>query len=136
MPDVAGRWLRLLLCTLGGIFWREISYLGVAGLDTPIWDVLARQGEQERVLTRVTMRPRSPAFQIRQVVPAGLLWVSFAAGLVGHGFLHWNFYIYVVIMYINILYPFLCIRGGGNGWMAMDAFRCRSYFGSISVILS
>jgi hypothetical protein len=32
MPDVAGRWLRSLLRTLGGIFGQEISYLGVAGV--------------------------------------------------------------------------------------------------------
>jgi hypothetical protein len=45
MPDVAGGWLRSLLRTLGGIFGREILHLGVAELDTPIWDVLAPQGE-------------------------------------------------------------------------------------------
>jgi len=61
-----------VLCTLGGIFGREISYLGVAGLDIPIWDVLAPQGEQEQALNRLTMRPRSPAFPIRQAVPVGL----------------------------------------------------------------
>ena len=61
MPDVAGRWLCSLLHTLGGIFGWEISYLGVAGLDTPIWDVLAPQGEQERVLNCLTMRARSKA---------------------------------------------------------------------------
>jgi hypothetical protein len=72
MPDVAGGWLRSLLCTLGGIFGREISYLGVAGLDTPIWDVLAPQGEQEQALNRLTMCSRSPAFPIRQAVPVGL----------------------------------------------------------------
>jgi len=70
MPDVAGGWLCSLLLTLGGILGREISYL--AGLITPIWDVLVPQGEQEQVLNRLTMRPRSPAFQIRQVVPVGL----------------------------------------------------------------
>jgi len=57
---------------LGGIFGWEISYLGVAGLDTPIWDVLAPQGEQEQALNHLTMRPRSPAFPIRQAVPVGL----------------------------------------------------------------
>jgi hypothetical protein len=56
----------------GGIFGREISYLGVAGLDTPIWDVLAPQGEQELALNRLTMRARSPVFPIRQAVPVGL----------------------------------------------------------------
>ena len=77
MPDVAGRWLRSLLRMLGGIFGWEILYLGVAGLDTPIWDVLAPQGEQERALNRLTMRPRSPAFPIRQVVPVGLAGAQF-----------------------------------------------------------
>jgi len=77
MPDVAGGWLRSLLRTLGGIFGREISYLGVAGLVTPIWDVLAPQGEQEQVLNRLTTRPRSPAFPIRQAVPVGLAGARF-----------------------------------------------------------
>jgi len=72
MPDVAGGWSRSLLGALGGIFGREISYLGRAGLVTPIWDVLAPQGEQERVLNRLTTCSRSPAFPIRQVVPVGL----------------------------------------------------------------
>jgi hypothetical protein len=72
MPDVAVGWLRSLLLTLGGIFRRDISYLGIAGLVTPIWDVLAPQGEQERVPNRLSMRSRSPAFQIRQLVPVGL----------------------------------------------------------------
>ena len=72
MPDVAGGWLCSLLHTLGGIFRWQISYLGVAGLDTPIWDVLAPQGEQGRALNRLTTCPRSPAFQIRQPVPVGL----------------------------------------------------------------
>ena len=77
MPDVAGGWLRSLLRMLRGIFGQEISYLGVAGLDTPIWDVLAPQGEQEQALNRLTMRPRSPAFPIRQAVPVGLAGAQF-----------------------------------------------------------
>jgi hypothetical protein len=77
MPDVAGGWLCSLLRTLGGIFGREISYLGIAGLDTPIWDVLAPQGEQERALNRLRMCSRSPAFPIRQAVPVGLAWARF-----------------------------------------------------------
>jgi len=118
MPDVAGRWLRSLLCTLGGIFGREISYLGVAGLDTPIWDVLARQGEQERVLNRLTTRPRSPAFQIRQVVPAGLLGVSFAAGLVGLGFSCFKICTLLATVYLHIIYHFINIGGCRNGWIS------------------
>jgi len=77
MPDVAGGWLCSLLCMLGGIFGWEISYLGVAGLDTPIWDVLAPQGKQKRVLNRLTTCPRSLAFPIRQAVPVGLAGARF-----------------------------------------------------------
>jgi len=77
MPDVAGRWLRSLLRMLRGIFRWEISYLGVAGLDTPIWNVLAPQGEQEQALNCLTMCPRSPAFPIRQAVPVGLAGARF-----------------------------------------------------------
>ena len=46
--------------------------MGRTGLVTPIWDVLAPQGEQERALNRLTMHSRSLAFQIRQVVPVAL----------------------------------------------------------------
>ena len=68
-PDVCS-----LLCMLGGIFGQEISYLGEAGLDTPIW---APQGEQEWALNHLTMCPRSPAFPIRQAVPVGLAGAQF-----------------------------------------------------------
>jgi hypothetical protein len=59
------------------MFGQEILYLGVAGLDTPIWDVLAPQGEQERVLNGLTMCSRSPAFPIRLAVPVELAWARF-----------------------------------------------------------
>ena len=72
MPDVVLGWFCSLLSTLGGGLGREISYLGVEWLVTPIWDVLAPQEEQEQALNRLTMRPRSPAFQIRQAVPVGI----------------------------------------------------------------
>jgi hypothetical protein len=72
MPDVAGGWLHSLLRTLGGILGREILYLGVAGLDTPIWDVLVLQGEEEEVLNRLRTGSISPGFPIRQAVPLGL----------------------------------------------------------------
>jgi len=77
MPDVVLGWFCSLLSTLGGIFAWEISYLGVEWLITPIWDVLAPQREQEWVLNHLTMRPRSPAFQIRQAVPVGIAQARF-----------------------------------------------------------
>ena len=36
-----------LLGTLGGILGGKLYILGVAGYDTPIWDVLALQGERK-----------------------------------------------------------------------------------------
>jgi len=72
MPDVAVGWLCSPLGMLGGNFGRDILYLGVAGLDTPIWDVLAPEGEQEEALNRLRMGSISPGFPIRQAVPLGL----------------------------------------------------------------
>jgi hypothetical protein len=64
--------VRSLLGLLGGIFRRDISYLGTVGLFTPIWDVLAPEGKQEGALNCLATRSRSPAFLIRQAVPVGL----------------------------------------------------------------
>jgi hypothetical protein len=86
MPDVAGGWLRSLLRTLGGILGREVLYLGVAGLDTPIWDVLALEGKQEEALNRLRMGSRSPSSQLGKRYQTGLFGLGFAAGLVGLGF--------------------------------------------------
>jgi hypothetical protein len=77
MPDVAGGWLRLLLGVLGGDFGRDILYLGVAGIVTPIWDVLAPEGEQEEALNHLRTGSISLGFPIRQVVPLGLAWARF-----------------------------------------------------------
>jgi len=94
--------------------------LGRAGLITPIWDVLAPQGEQERALNHLTTRPRSPAFQIRQVVPVGLLGLGFAAGLVGFGLSQIKICITVDIIHLHTFHSFLWLKRGGNGWMAAD----------------
>ena len=73
MPDVAVRWLHLLLGMLGGAkLGQEILYLGAAGSGTPIWDVLAPQGEQEWVLNHLKMGSISPCFPIWQAVPLGI----------------------------------------------------------------
>ena len=72
MPDVVLGWFCSLLSILEGIFRWEISYLGVTGLVTPIWDVLVPQGEQEQALNCLTMHSRSLCVQIRQAVPVGL----------------------------------------------------------------
>jgi hypothetical protein len=64
MPDVAGGWLRSLLGALGGISGGKLYILGVAGLDTPIWDVLAPEGKREEAEGRLRTGSRSPASQL------------------------------------------------------------------------
>jgi len=49
----SGRVVRSLLGLLGGISGGKLYILGVAGLDTPIWDVLALQGEREEAGERL-----------------------------------------------------------------------------------
>jgi hypothetical protein len=124
MPDVAVGWLRSLLRMLGGIFGREISYLGVAGLVTPIWDVLAPQGEQERALNHLRTCSRSLAFPIRKAVPVVLDQAQFCC------WARWAWFFAVENMYItsytvfthNII--FFIHRGkwewmDGSGWVWM-----------------
>jgi hypothetical protein len=52
----------------------------------------------------------------------GMYWLKFAIGLVLHGFLQQKKYILVDITYIHASKPFPGLRGGGNGWMAVDNF--------------
>jgi len=86
MPDVVDGWLCSLLRTLGGNFGWDILYLGIYGLYTSIWDVLAPEGEQEGAKKRSTTRPRSPGSQLGKRCQLGLLGLSFAPGLVVLGF--------------------------------------------------
>jgi hypothetical protein len=56
------------LCSLlgmtGGNFGWDILYLGIYGLRTPIWDVLALEGEQEGVKKHSRMCSRSPSSKL------------------------------------------------------------------------
>jgi hypothetical protein len=74
MPDVAGRWLRSLLGVLGG---GKLYILGVAGYNTPIWDVLALQGVPEEAGEHNCGAILINFFPIRQAVPGGLAWARF-----------------------------------------------------------
>jgi hypothetical protein len=47
MPEVVGEWVHSLFGTLEGIWGGKLYILGVVGYNTPIWDVLALQGERE-----------------------------------------------------------------------------------------
>jgi hypothetical protein len=103
MPEVMVGWCARCGAHWGGNLERKILYLGAAGLDTPIWDVLTLQGEQEWALNHLTMHTRSPAFQIRQAVPVQL---ARAAGL-GLRLSQLKMYITVDTMFLHIIYRFL-----------------------------
>jgi hypothetical protein len=64
---------------VGGDFGREIVYLGVAGYDTPIWDVLAPEGEREEAGEHIDSPKLIKFFPIRQAVPVGLARARFCS---------------------------------------------------------
>jgi hypothetical protein len=72
MPEVVVGWCARCWARWGGIGGGKF-YIG-EGMTyyTPIWDVLAPEGEQEAALNRLRTRSRSLAFLIRQAVPVGL----------------------------------------------------------------
>jgi len=77
----------LAVTHIGGHIWAENFVFGCSRVSYTHLGCFGAPGEQEQVLNRLTMHPRSPAFPIRQAVPVGLLGLGFAAGLTGHGFL-------------------------------------------------
>jgi len=80
MPDVAVGWLHSLLGTLGGgKLGREIIYLGAAGSGTPIWDVLAPEGEREEAAEHIYSPRLINFFSIRQAVPVGFAQSGFCS---------------------------------------------------------
>ena len=62
---------------------QEIIYLGAAGSGTPIWDVLAPEGEQEEAAEHIYSSRLINFFSIRQAVPVGLAWSWFCS------WVHW-----------------------------------------------
>jgi len=69
MPDVAGGWV-------GG---RKLYILGIVGYVTPIWDVLAPEGEREEAAEHVYGPILINFFPIRQAVPGGLAQAHFCS---------------------------------------------------------
>jgi len=61
-----------------------ILYLGAAGSGTPIWDVLAPQGEQERALNRLKTGSISHISQLGKQCHLGFLKLWVATGFVFH----------------------------------------------------
>jgi len=64
--------VRSLLGSLGGILGGKLYILGVAGYNTPIWDVLALQGEWKEAGEHLHGAKLINFFPIRQAVPDGL----------------------------------------------------------------
>jgi hypothetical protein len=117
MPEVAGGWSRSLLGALGGISGAKLYIWGVAGYDTPIWDVLAPEGEQEEALNRLRTGSISPGFPIRQVVPVGPARARICC------WARWARFFIPKKKYIaryNIFTHFIYSGGGENGWMGCD----------------
>jgi len=72
MPEAVVGWVRSLLGSLGGNLGGKFYISGVAGHNTPIWDVLALQGEREEAGERLYGAKLIKFFPIRQAVPVGL----------------------------------------------------------------
>ena len=83
MPEVVVGWCTHCWACWGGIrggifyIWEGIIY------NTPIWDVLMPEGEQEEAGEHLSMHSRCPAFPIRQAVPVGLSQLWIITGLTG-----------------------------------------------------
>jgi hypothetical protein len=104
--------VRSLLGTLGGISGGKLYILGVAGYATPIWDVLALQGEQEEAGQRLYGAKFENYVRIRQAVPVGLAWARFCSwARYGWFFMEKNMYMfrYNVFTY-NIMFS-KCLGG-------------------------
>jgi hypothetical protein len=127
MPDVAGGWVRSLLGTLGAILGAKLYILGVAGYDTPIWDVLAPEEEREEAgepLCGAKFVQISRLFLIRKAVPGGLARAPFCS------WAHWVRFFMVKNVYYGIYSVFthnlmfsICQERrewmDGSGWIWM-----------------
>ena len=71
--------MRSPLGSLGSLGGGKLYILGVAGYNTPIWDVLALQGEREEAGEHLHGAKLINFFPIRQVVPDGLPWAQFCS---------------------------------------------------------
>jgi hypothetical protein len=84
MPDVVGGWL----CSLLGMSGGKLGWdMGISGLDTPIWDVLAPEGKREGALWSLQRVPEVRVYQLGKRCQLGLgseLLLG-SLGLVFHG---------------------------------------------------
>jgi hypothetical protein len=109
--------VRSLLGALGGISGGKLYILGVAGYNTPIWDVLALQGEREEAGERLYGAKFENYVPIRQAVPVGLARARFCCCARRAPF----FIIKITYMSSYSLFtyitPLSVAQRGANGWM-------------------
>ena len=105
--------------TIGG---GKFYILGVAGLYMPIWDVLAPQGGWVGAGERLCGDRFVELCKLGKWCQLGLLRLSFAAGLVRLGFSRKKMCIIVYKVYLHVIYLFINLRAGENGWMALTQF--------------
>ena len=79
MPEAVVGWVRLLLGVLGGILGGKLYIWGVVGYVTPIWDVLAPEGERGEAAEHVYGPILINFFPIRQAVLVGLTQALFCS---------------------------------------------------------
>jgi len=121
-----------LLGTLRGISGGKLYILGVAGYDTPIWDVLVLQGEQEEAGECLHGAKFENYVPIRQVVPVGLAWARFCSwACCGWFFTEKKVYYssYHIFTYNVLFYKLLGRRErvDGIGWVWMSLSQLGRY---------
>jgi len=116
-----------------GYIEEDFGYiLGVAGYDTPIWDVLVLQGEQEEAGEHLHGAKFENYVPIRQVVPVGLAWARFCSwARCGWFFTEKKVYYssYHIFTYNVLFYKLLGRqeRVDGIGWVWMSLSQLGRY---------
>ena len=95
MPEAVVGWVRSLFGTLGGIWGGKLYILGVAGLYTPIWDVLVLQGEWVGAGERLYGAKFENYVPIRQAVPVDLARARFCS------WARWAWFFIIKITYMS-----------------------------------
>ena len=120
MPEVMVGWCAHCWAHWGGISGRIFYILEGMIYNTPIWDVLTPEEEQEEAGEHLSTHSRCLAFPIRQVVPVGL------PQALDHCWAHWLWFLlnmlYICVMSLLLLYHFISVWGGRNGWMVVNGF--------------
>jgi len=113
MPDVAGRWVRSLLGTLG----REIIYFGGSRLHYNLTSGMfwRPRGSGRRLESVSTVPNLKIMSQLGKRCQLDLLRLGFAAGLAVLGFSQKK---ECITVYIHPSY--LILKGGRNRWMRLD----------------